>query len=213
MEGRVFQAEGGSRMREHHVLVAFLAVALCAAAASAQTQGSLDVYLMVHPNVQTTPTVAGYQVELALSPTGGPVSMFGASQTDPVGPHPPLFPTGSPIVFPDGGDSIQVTDVLLSGEEEVQDGDGLFRVLFTVDPGTVNTEVDVEFVGMWTGLADGLGDPVPYVPTSGKIKIGPDGTVETTGACLTIIPEPASVVLLACGGLALLGRLRRHRRG
>lgn len=90
----------------------------------------------------------------------------------------------------------------------IADGDGLMRVDLEIEP-NVSGEWTLEILTgeeTDTALSDEAGDALPFDTAGGTL------TVESPPT--TPIPEPASSTLavLACGGLAVLGRPARRRR-
>ena len=186
--------------------------------AHGQTAGYVDIYLKLYGSASSGPStdvlvlpdlnLAGYQVRLDLTPGDSGVNLVDAMQTDHLGPHPPIFPTGSPFSA-DGGDLLKVTDVLFNlPSVPIEDGLGLFRVLFAVAPdadGTFHVAIDEAS----THLSDELGNPIQYTATDGKIVVSSGGIVEVTPGYLTAVPEPISLAILGVGGLVVLRRRKR----
>jgi len=168
------------------------------------------VFLELVAGLDPGPDLAGYDVMLNVLPPGIGVTLTNAAQTDPLGDHPPVFPSGNPIVHSNTGDTIAVSDFLISGGEEIEDDDGLCKVLFQADPaatGTFAIEVDL----VWTSLADDNGDPIPYTAVDGSVVVDNGVITAVTPASLTVLPEPAGALLLAAGAAAVLRRRRRNR--
>ena len=190
-------------------LVAVLALLVSAAPANAQAQGSLDVFLKLIEGLDPGPDLAGYDVMLSVVPPSVGVTLTNAAQTDPLGLHPPIFTAGNPIVYSNTGDSIRVSDFLTIGGEEVEDDDGLCRILFQTDPtatGTFAVQVNL----LWTNLADEQGDPLGYTAEDGSVVVENGDITAIVPAALTIIPEPGGCLLLIAGAAAVLRRKRRR---
>ncbi|MEX2142607.1 MAG: Ig-like domain-containing protein [Pirellulales bacterium] len=128
-----------------------------------QVEGQFDVFLDVATGVEFT--VAAYDVSLR-TPAGSGVTLVSASA--PSAAHPGIF-TSEPIFFTAQG-RLAVTDGLAAGSAPLDNGDGLFRVRFTVAPGTTG-EVPILFTTAFTNLADENGQPLPLGLAPGMLTL------------------------------------------
>jgi hypothetical protein len=129
----------------------------------APVEGFIDVYVDVAPGFSFA--AAGYDVALR-TPAGSGVTLVSAGP--PSAAHPSLFTT-VPIVSTQQG-SLRVTDSLESGTAPLDNGDGLFRVRFTVAPGSAG-DVPLLFTPAFTNIADANGQPLPIDRLGGTIAI------------------------------------------
>jgi hypothetical protein len=155
-----------------------------------------DVFFEV---ISGTPKLAGYQVQLNLeNPPGlGPT---GIRFTDTDIAANPVFPGQSPLyILSNSNTTLDVNDLLLSGDVEVKNGAGLFRVFVHADAGSAGTyAVTINPDPITTGFSDGLGNA--WMPTLRN------GTI-------TVTPEPATLMLLAVLPIgAAVACYRRARR-
>ena len=193
-------------MRQSFLLVSLVALFSVTASAAPINLRVEDVS-MPSPSVETTayfdvffevPTpvsdqLAGYQLVLDLgSPGQGVAFTDGEATVNHVPVFTPVF-----LSVTTTADGLIAADSLAAGSVPIDDGDGLLRVKFTVQPGTTGTfdvTIDVN-AASGTGLADSQGDPIVFSVTDGQI---------------TIVPEPASMLLLF-GGLPVFFAARRRR--
>ena len=133
--------------------------------ASEPVEGFFDVYLEIAPGSDFS--AAGYDVALR-TPAGSGVTLVSAGPPSPS--HPSLFPS-EPVAVASIG-ALNVTDVLATGATRLDNGEGLFRVRFTVAPGTAG-DVPISFNTTFTNLADANGQPLMIERVSGVITIKP----------------------------------------
>jgi hypothetical protein len=172
--------------------------------------GFFDVFLE-YDGAPVGATAAGYNFGAVLAPNAAGIVAFddgGVSEQgaivagSPQHPsHSPLFPDRDPLdalfnTFP--SQTIQVADTLPSGSLPVFNGAALASVRYTVAPGAVGT-FDVTFDPDISVLFDSLGTQLI------------DNRI---GGTITVVPEPASGIVLAIGaaGFAVLELRRRGRR-
>ncbi len=111
-------------------------------------QGFFDVFLEAPTNRSFR--AAGYEVSLSLEGNPFGIRLTGVQPSSFA--HPPLFGNQNPTVF-STGTTLSVTDFLNNGDVLVEDGAGLFRVGYTVDPG-VTGSFRVAFNTDFTNVAD-----------------------------------------------------------
>jgi VCBS repeat-containing protein len=139
----------------------------------APVEGFFDVYLDVAPGFDFA--AAGYDVALR-TPAGSGITLVSAAA--PSAAHPSLFAT--PPTFIVSGGTLRVTDALATGTADVDHGDGLFRVRFTVAPETVG-DVPLSFTTAFTNLADENGNPLPIDRVGGTIAVTEPPAPKVTG--------------------------------
>jgi len=159
--------------------------------------GFIDVVAVVTgDDLDPIPGVAAYNVRLDVTP----MDLGGKFKLDAVvqGPQ-PLFPNGDPNVFASSNDNLlRVADDLPSSdpEEDLDNGDVLFRFFFEVEPGTSQSVFHVEFNSNETFLTNSAGNLVNIDGFHGA----------------TITPEPSSLLAFAVGTITLMGRRRLRRK-
>jgi VCBS repeat-containing protein len=129
----------------------------------APVEGFFDVFVEVAPGFDFSS--AGYDVALR-TPAGSGITLVSAAA--PSAAHPSLFATQPTFVV--SGGALRVTDALATGSADVDNGDGLFRVRFTVAPETVG-DVPLSFTTAFTNLADENGNPLPIDRVGGIIAV------------------------------------------
>lgn len=161
--------------------------------------GFVDVFFEV---TSGTPRLAGYQIELELS---GPTSNVQLQELGEAARA--VFPgqvaettTGRPslpgftaaandFIFPSADNPL--------GENLIEDGAGMVRVLFATDLGSAGVyNVIIDRDPLHTNLSDGLASPIPI-----------DGFADGT---ITVVPEPSSRSLLVGIGLAIVTVCRQR---
>ena len=120
--------------------------------------GFLDVYFMVSDE---TYSLAGYQVELILSGPDSGVRFTGFAE-----PPNAIFPGRKPIKTASRpelpGNIAAGNDFIFSGDNPIEDGAGIMRVLFETDidsQGIYTVEVDTNIVR--TNFSNGSGELIP----------------------------------------------------
>lgn len=160
---------------------------------SSAVDSFFDVFFTVE-SPDTNTMLAGYQIKLSLNPTPGLAfqSPFVANTSNPE--HTPVFPSNPPLDFSSDSTTIQAAaDTGLGADQQIDNGDGLIRVLFSISPGTVGSfNINIDTVN--TFLSDTNASPISYAAVNGVI---------------TVVPEPATVALV---GLGFAGMLVLHRR-
>lgn len=128
---------------------------------TAPVEGFFDVYLELAPGYSFA--TAGYEVSLR-PPAGSGIVFVSAGAASAA--HPPLFATAPVYSLANG--ILRVTDILAAGAANIDHGDGLFRVQFTIPP-DASGDRRVEFVKAFTNLANPAGDPLPLRDRTGGI--------------------------------------------
>ena len=166
---------------------------------TAAGSGALELYL--EETGGTNAVVSTYNVGVRLQPTGV-VTFTGLAATQT---HPSLFlgqtptdRTANAAGYNAANDRLATDDFVISGnaaDAPVQNGtrDGLFRLNFTFTPGALGV-FNVNVDPLQFELADSQANPVVAVIDNGSI---------------TIVPEPATLSLLAVGAGLLAVRRRR----
>jgi VCBS repeat-containing protein len=139
----------------------------------APVEGFFDVYVDVAPGFDFS--AAGYDVALR-TPAGSGITLVSAGA--PSAAHPSLFATEPTFVV--SGGALRVTDALATGAAELDNGDGLFRVRFTVAPETVG-DVPLLFTTAFTNLANETGDPLPIARIGGTITVNEPSAPQVSG--------------------------------
>ena len=154
--------------------------------------GFLDVSFEV---TNETYSLAGYQVELILSGPDLSVHFTGfAEHPNAIFPGQEPAKTASRPELP--GNIAAGNDFIFSGENLIEDGAGIMRVLFDTDINSLGIyDVTVDTSIARTNFSDGSGELIPI-----------DQFVAGT---ITIVPEPSGLFLL-CG--AAVAGLMMHRR-
>ena len=127
------------------------------------TEGHFDIYLKVAAGFPFS--VAGYEADLRL-PVGAGVELVEA--TPSADPHPSIFPTqpASQVL----ADGLLVSDSISMGQVPLEDGDGLFRVRFTIASDWEGTSPLMMKVDA-TNLFNESGTPVPIERVAGNITV------------------------------------------
>ena len=173
------------------LLVASLVTLVSMTASAEPVNLTVEDVFMAPPSVETTAyfevffeipapvsdQLAGYQLVLGLDSPGQGVAFTGGGATVN---HIPVFePVFLDVTTTAGG--LTATDFLVAGSVPIDDGDGLLRVEFTVQPdttGTFDVSIDLDPV-MGTVLADSRGDPIAFSAANGQITIAPEPSTFT----------------------------------
>ena len=139
----------------------------------APVEGFFDVYVDVAAGFDFS--AAGYDVALRTA-AGSGVTLVSASA--PSAGHPSLFATEPTFAVSAG--TLRVTDILATGAADLDNGDGLFRVRFTVAPETVGN-VPLLFTTAFTNLADENGNPLPIARIGGTITVNEPPAPKVSG--------------------------------
>lgn len=189
-------------------------VALCAACASLLLSGTATAeMIIVVDNVTVmagqsgfldisfdvtgeSASLAAYQIEMILTGPDSGVRFTGLAEPDA-----PVFPGQTPAHTPKRpalpGNVAAGNDYLPSGEDPIEDGARLLRLLFETDPGSLGIyDVTVDPSLVRTNFSDGSGALIPIT--------------QFVAGSITVVPEPSSLALL-CGVGALAVMVVRRR--
>lgn len=161
----------------------------------AQVDSFFDVWIELTEG--STGRLAAYNVGLDENPDSAWITLTGVSVITEGSHYPAAFGSQTPVgQLNAAGADLYAYDNLpgMFDYTQLTSGMGLFRVNFSVAAGTPAGSYPIAFNLGATELSDENGDVL---------------TIQTQGGAINVVPEPASLSLLAFGGMLLLVRRRR----